>query len=157
MQFLLSFFFIVINFSLQHSRYKGEILKFSLTVFTESFGEEELLGNTCSISFGLHDINIDAHNFYNLAKKEEENSTIKFLFLSVDDYERSLSFLSEACNGNKYVDASMKRHAAFPSTPNKLWVRSITCFCQNCFGHLSSLKQHAMVGEWLICSERGIP
>ena len=77
-------------------------MKFSLTVFTESFGEEELLGNTCSISFGLHDINIDAHNFYNLAKKEEENSTIKFLFLSVDDYERSLSFLSEACNGMKY-------------------------------------------------------
>ena len=128
-------------------------MKFSLTVFTESFGEEELLGNTCSISFGLHDINIDAHNFYNLAKKEEENSTIKFLFLSVDDYERSLSFLSEACSGIKYLDASMKLHTAFPSTPNKLWVRNTSCFCQNCFGHLSSLKQHAMVGKWLICSE----
>ena len=115
------------------------------------------MSNTFSISFRLHDIDTNAHDFYNWAKKEEENSTIKFLFLSVDDYERSLSFLSEACNGNKYVDASMKRHAAFPSTPNKLWVRSITCFCQNCFGHLSSLKQHAMVGEWLICSERGIP
>ena len=63
------------------------------------------MGNTCGISFELHDINIDAHNFYNLAKKEEENSTIKFLFLSVDDYERLLSFLSEACNGIKYVDA----------------------------------------------------
>ena len=132
-------------------------MKFSLTVFTESFGEEELLGNTCSISFGLHDINIDAHNFYNLAKKEEENSTIKFLFLSVDDYERSLSFLSEACNGIKYVDASMKLHAVFPSTPNKLWVRNTSGFCQNCFRYLSSLKQHAMVGEWLIYSERGIP
>ena len=68
-------------------------------------GEEEFLWSTCSISFGLHDINIDAHDFYNLAKKEEENSTIKFLFLSVDDYERLLSFLSEACNGIKYVDA----------------------------------------------------
>ena len=128
-------------------------MKFSLTVFTESFGEEELLGNTCSISFGLHDINIDAHNFYNLAKKEEENSTIKFLFLSVDDYERSLSFLSEACNGIKYVDALMKLHAAFSSTPNKLWVRDTSCFCQSCFGHLSSLKQYGMVGKWLICSK----
>ena len=28
-----------------------------------------------------------------------------FYFLPVDDYERSLSFLSEACNGIKYVDA----------------------------------------------------
>ena len=133
-------------------------MKFSLTVFTESFGEEELLGNTCSISFGLHDINIDAHNFYNLAKKEEENSTIKFLFLSVDDYERLLSFLSEACNGIKYVDPSMKLHAAFPSCPNKLWVRNTSGgFCQKIFRYLSSLKQHAMVREWLICSERRIP
>ena len=77
--------------------------------------------NTC---LGLHDIYIDAHDFYKWGKKEEENSTIKFLFLSVDDYERSLSFLSEACNGIKSVDGSLKLHAAFPSTPNKLWVRN---------------------------------
>ena len=61
--------------------------------------------NTCSNYFGLHDKDIDAHDFYNWAKIEEGNSTTKFLFLSVDDYERSLSFLSEACNGIKYVDA----------------------------------------------------
>ena len=41
-------------------------------------------------------------------KKEDENSTTKFLFLSVDDYERLLSFISEAFNGIKYADASMK-------------------------------------------------
>ena len=41
----------------------------------------------CSISFGLHDVDIDAHDFYKWTKKEEENSTIKFLFLSIDDYE----------------------------------------------------------------------
>ena len=87
------------------------------------------MSNAFSISFRLHDIDTNAHDFYNWAKKEEENSTIKFLFLSVDDYERSFSFLSEAC---------------------KLWVRNTSCFCQNYFGHLSSLKQHTMVGEWLI-------
>ena len=27
----------------------------------------------------------------------------------------------------------MKLHAAFPSTPNKLWVRNTSCFYQNCF------------------------
>ena len=86
-----------------------------------------------SISFGLHDIDIDAHDFYKWAKKEEENSTIKFLFLLTDDYERSLSFLSEACNGIKSVNGSMKLHAAFPSTPSKLWVRKTSCFCRNCF------------------------
>ena len=88
----------------------------------------------CSISFGLHDIDIDAHDICKWAEKEEKNSTIKFLFLSIDDYERSLSYLLEACNGIKSVDASMKLHAAFPSTPNKLWVRNTSCLCQNCFG-----------------------
>ena len=28
----------------------------------------------------------------------------------------------------------MELHAAFPSTPNKLWVRNTPCFCQNYFG-----------------------
>ena len=46
--------------------------------------------NLCSISFGLHDIDIDAHDFYKWAKKEEESITIKFLFLSIAGYERSL-------------------------------------------------------------------
>ena len=74
----------------------------------------------CSVSFGLHYIDIDAHDFNKWAKKEEENNTIKFLSLLIDDYEKSLSFLSEACNGIKSVDGSMMLHAAFPSTPNKL-------------------------------------
>ena len=68
----------------------------------------------CSISFGLHNIDIDAHEFYKWAKKEEENSIIRFLVLSIDDYERSLSFLSEVCNGTKSVDGSTKLHKLFP-------------------------------------------
>ena len=75
----------------------------------------------------------DAHDFYKWARKEEENSSIKF-FLSTDDYERLLSFLSDACNGIKSVDDTMKLHAVFPSAPTKLWVRNTSCFCQNCFG-----------------------
>ena len=54
--------------------------------------------------------------------------------MSIDDYERSLSFLSEACNGIKYVDGLMRLHADFLFTPNKSWVRNTSCFCQNCFG-----------------------
>ena len=44
--------------------------------------------------------------------KKEEDSTIKFSFLSIDDYERSLSFLLDTSNGIKSVDGSMKLHAA---------------------------------------------
>ena len=102
--------------------------------------------NTCSISFGLHDIGTNAHGFYKWAKKEEENSTIKFLFLSVDGYERSLSFLWEVCNGIKYIDGSMKLHSAFPSTPNKLWVKNTSWFGQNCFG--TSFKPQTACDGW---------
>ena len=56
------------------------MLKFYLLVFTESFGEEEFLWNTCSIFFGLDDIDIDANDFYNWAKKEEKNCRINFYF-----------------------------------------------------------------------------
>ena len=90
----------------------------------------------CSISSGLRDIDIDAHDFYKYAKKEDENSIIKFLFLSIDDYERSLSFLSKSCNGIKSVDGSMVQF--FPLTQ--------TSFCQNCFR--TSLTPEAAWDGW---------
>ena len=80
-------------------------------------------------------MDIDAHDFYKWAKKEEENST-----------NNSLSFLSEAYNGIKSVDGSMKLHAAFSSTPNKLWLRNTSCFCQNCFG--ASFKPETACDRW---------
>ena len=76
----------------------------------------------------------------------EENSTIKFFFLSTGDYERSLSLLLEAYNGIKSEDSSMKLHAAFPSTSNKLWVRNTSWFCQNCFG--KSFKPETACDGW---------
>ena len=100
----------------------------------------------CSISFGLHDIDIDSYDFNKWAKKEEENSTIQFLFLSIADYERLFSFLSEAYNEIKSVDDSMKLYTAFRSTPNKLWVRNTSCFCQNCFG--TSFKPETACDGW---------
>ena len=93
-----------------------EILKNSL--HRELWWRRHFVKYLCSISFGLHDIDIYAHDFYKWAKKEKENSTIKFLFLPIDDCERLLSFLPEACNGIKSVDGSIKLHVAFPSTSN---------------------------------------
>ena len=77
--------------------------------------------------------------------------------MSVDGFERSLSFLSEACNGIKSVDGSMKLHAAFPSTANKLRVRNTSYFCQNCFG--ISLKPETACNGWIMVDleRKGIP
>ena len=77
--------------------------------------------------------------------------------MSVDEYKRLLSFLSEACNGIKSVDGLMKLSQLFvPLQTNCGW-RALLAFVKIVLKYLSSLKQHAMVGEWLICSERGIP
>ena len=46
----------------------------------------------------------------------------------------------------KYVDGSIKLHAAFPSTPNKLWKRSTSCFCQSCFR--ASFKSGTACDGW---------
>ena len=88
--------------------------------------------------------------FTNGLKKRRKIVQLSFYFCQ-------LMIMKEVCSGIKYVDPSMKLHAAFPSTPNKLWMRNTSCFCQNCFKRLSSLKQLAIVEKWLICSERGIP
>ena len=97
----------------------------------------------CSISFGLHDIDADAHDFYKWAKKEKENSAIKVLFFSVDNYERLLSFLSEACSGIKSVDGLMKLHAAFHIRQTNCGSETLLVFVKIVLEHLSSLEQHA--------------
>ena len=66
-----------------------------------------------------------------MGQKEEGNSAIKFLILSIAEHERLFSFLSEPC---KSVDISMKLHAPFPSTLNKLWVGNNSCFRQKNIG-----------------------
>ena len=40
----------------------------------------------------------------------------------------------------------MQLHAVFPSTPNKLWVRNTSCFCQNCFR--TSFKPETACAGW---------
>ena len=45
--------------------------------------------------------------------KEEKNSAMKVFFLLTGYYERSLFFLSEAWNGIKVVDSTVKLHAVF--------------------------------------------
>ena len=40
----------------------------------------------------------------------------------------------------------MKLHVAFLSTPNNLWVKNTSCFCQNCFG--TSFKPETVCDGW---------
>ena len=40
----------------------------------------------------------------------------------------------------------MKLHAAFISTPNNLWVKNTSRFCQNCFG--TSFKTETVCDAW---------
>ena len=40
----------------------------------------------------------------------------------------------------------MKLHAAFLSTPNNLWVKNTSCFCQNCFR--TSFKPETVCDRW---------
>ena len=82
--------------------------------------------------------------FTNGLKKRRKIVQSSFYFLSIDDYERSISFLSESCNWIKFVHGSMKLDAAFPSTPNKLWVRNTSC--QNCYR--TSFKYETVCDGW---------
>ena len=79
LQFLLSCFdrnqFFSTTFTLQRENFEIWINSLHRELW-----RRRIFWNTCSISFGLHDIDIDAHDFNNWAKKEEENSTIKFYF-----------------------------------------------------------------------------
>ena len=74
--------------------------------------------------------------FTNGLKKRRKIVQSSFYFLSIDDYERSLSFLPKASNGIKSVDGSVKLHAAFSSTPNKLWVREHFLFLSKLFWNI---------------------
>ena len=47
----------------------------------------------------------------------------------------------------------MKLHAAFLSTPNNLWVKNTSCFCQNCFR--TSFKPETVCDRWrMVDSQR---
>ena len=72
--------FIVISFPLQPSleRDPFEILKNSL--HRELCWRKNFVKYWCSISFGLQDTDIDAHDFYKWAKKEEEIVQSSFSF-----------------------------------------------------------------------------
>ena len=59
--------------------------------------------------------------------------------------DRSLSYQKHAMES---VEGSMKLHAVFPSTSNKLLVTNTSCFCKNCFG--TSYKLETAYDVWIM-------
>ena len=60
----------------------------------------------CNISFGLHDIDIDAHDFYKWAKKKRRKIVQSNFYLCQLMIMKDR--LSQTCNGITSVDGSMK-------------------------------------------------
>ena len=62
----------------------------------------------------------DAKDFYQWAKTTEDASSIKFTFLSSEEYENAASFLDQACTGISTVTGTMEIHAVFPREINSI-------------------------------------
>ena len=110
-----------------------------------------------SISFGLPVINIDAHDFYKWAKKRRKivQSSFHFRQLMIMK-DRCPSYQKDAMELNLYM-VQWSYMQLFPILQKSCGWGTILVFVKIVLKHLSILKQHEMVGEWLICSERGIP
>ena len=86
----------------------------------------------------------DAVDFYEWSK--QETSSIKFIYLSTEEYKNSQSFLKAACKNLDAVKDTFLLHAVFSLKPNWIWVRDTSCFCCNCFGQISEKIRAAKVG-----------
>ena len=73
----------------------------------------------------------DAIDFFEWAK--QDSSSIKFSYLSIEDYEISEKFLKATCENLQLVKGTMKVHGVFSLKPNTIWVRDTSCFCSKCF------------------------
>ena len=62
----------------------------------------------------------DANDFYNWAKDDE--SAIKFYFITSTDYKNAANFLTNAFENIKFAAGTMKLYPVLPHGPNKIWV-----------------------------------
>ena len=93
----------------------------------------------------------DANDFYNWTKDNE--SAIKFYFITSTDYENAANFVTNACENIKPVAGTMKLYAVLPHSPNKIRVRNTSCFNSCCFNENSFQLQlnNSCQGWCLVC------
>ena len=76
----------------------------------------------------------DASDFMTWAENNQQERTIKFLFVDKKKTEASRAFLLAQSENLRPVKGTMKIHAVFSTKINQLWSREISCYCFNCFG-----------------------
>ena len=83
-------------------------------------------------------------NFFEWAK--HDSTAITYLYISVQDYERSETFLKAVCNNIKPMPGTMKVHTVHATKPNSVWVCDTSCFCRRCFN--ISFQSDNCYDEW---------
>ena len=96
----------------------------------------------------------DAQDFYQWAKTTEDVSSIKFTFLSFEEYENAASFLSQACNEIETVVGTIKVHGVFYHEIKSIWVREMSCFCNGFF--TTSFHPNTACKSWRITNLKRI-
>ena len=76
----------------------------------------------------------DATDFMTLAEENEQECTIKFLFVDKKETEASRAFLLAQSGNLKPLEGTMKIHTVFSTKVDQLWSREISCYCTSCFG-----------------------
>ena len=94
----------------------------------------------------------DAVDFYEWSK--QETSSIKFIYLSTEEYQNSQSFLKAECKNLDAVKGTFLLHAVFSLKPNWIWVRDTSCFCRNCFDQ--NFRKDSCCKGWRECELRTI-
>ena len=80
------------------------------------------------------------------AEENEQERTIKFLFVDKKETEASRAFLLAQSENLKPVKGTMKIHAVFLTKIDQLWSREISCYCSSCFG--PSFKPPSLCDGW---------
>ena len=78
-----------------------------------------------------------AEDFYNWAKSEKGTS-IKYFFVSSDEYKESEATISSLLSDSIPVPGTMKLHTAIPISRTQIAVREQSCYCDNCVLDLST-------------------
>ena len=85
-------------------------------------------------------------DFMTWAEENEQESTIKFLFVDKKETEASRAFLLAQSGNLKPVKGTMKIRAVFSTKIDQLWSREISCYCSSCFGQ--SFKPPFLCDGW---------
>ena len=92
----------------------------------------------------------DALDFFEWARND--STAIEYLYISVNDYEKSALFVNAVCSNISPVTGTKQIHAVHSLRANYVWVRNTSCFCERCFND-GTFQSSTCCDGW---EERGI-